>query len=235
MTTVLRCLYVVLICFVLGPAKANGQKQMVLSIVNEGHIIQWYKRYMIKTYSDLGYRVIFKQFPPGRGALEANKGEIDGLTIRVSAIEDQFPDFIRVPVLLTQGDLVLYCQLDIPCDVSVLDEKSNIVGIVSGTNITNQYMRKRQASLYEVKDGITVADMFNKKRLNYILTIDTPEFGNYASIPIQHRNAVPLITVKAYHYINIRHKKLLPEILAALENAKRQIGPMPLSYIQQAR
>lgn len=214
---------------------AQASNTFIISIVDEGKVVSWYKHYLTKAYSELGYRLVYKPMPPGRGQLEAQKGYVDALAIRVSAIESSFLDFIRVPVFLAKGKLMLYCQIDVPCLKHILNEQRYVVGIVSGSNITSVFMKGKSASIYEVVDGIKLAEMFNRKRLNYILSIDSEDFGNYAAIDTNNFSSEPLVSIEAYHYLHKKHLDKLLEIESALHNALNSLGPIPKAYLENMR
>lgn len=227
-----------LVAFALLVHQAKAEQQipehetLLISVADEGHIVAWYKNYITKAYTELGYRIVYKPLPPGRGHVEAQKGYVDALAIRVSAIENSFPDFIRVPVLLAKGQLMLYCQTDLTCNKDILQDHKNVIGIVSGSNITSQFMKNKVASVYEVRDGLKLAEMFNKQRLNYILTIDSHEFGNYASIDVNKYTSVALAPIEAYHYLHKKHRHLLADVETALIKALNDIGPIPMQSLK---
>lgn len=219
------------------PALAENEEQptMNLQIVSDVPIILWYKKYMVKAYSRLNYRVSFIELPAGRGTVEAQKGVNDALTVRISAIEKLFPDYIRIPVLLAEGELVLYCQLHLPCDKDILNDSENIIGINSGGNFTSFFMKNKKASVYQVKNGNKAGLLLTKNRLDYILTIDSPAFGNYVNIVQEDFQRVSLTSFKAYHYLHKRHKELVPQLTQELHTAINEIGPISAEFLESIK
>ena len=143
----------------------NQDKVIVISTVPDNPIISWIKTVVLNAYNDIGFKVIFNENPPKRGLSEANVGNVDAVLVRAELIEKYLPDYIRVPVVLGQGDLVLYCQLSVPCSEAVLDDKRNLIGTISGSGASAQYMADRNASSYEVPRDSQISKMFQASRL----------------------------------------------------------------------
>lgn len=183
---IFTCLYISLILLTTGINSAFAEnlanKTLSISIVADLPILQWYKKYILFAYHQLNYRVNFIELPSGRGIAEANKGNIDALAIRISDIEPSIPDFIRVPVVLAQGELVLYCQVALPCNKEVVDDPKVTIGIIAGVSNAMLFMQDKRASLYQITNALSLKGMFEDQRLDYILTLDTPEFGNYTAM-----------------------------------------------------
>lgn len=225
------CLFIILLTA--SSATRANVKTMNISIVNDSPVLLWYKKYIEHAYNLMQYRVAFRQLPAGRGAVEANKGNIDALTIRTSVVEASFPDFVRVPILLAKGKLMLYCQHNIECNEAIVNQTGKTIGTVAGVNVTMLYMADKKANIYEVASGFKVAEMFQKNRLDYILTINSPDFGNYVSIEHGSYQEVTLMEINAYHYIHKRHSKMLPELEKALSAAVKEIGSIPKSFVNR--
>lgn len=214
---------------------ANAQQKketLLISTADEGPIIAWYKNYIARAYDKLGIDIDFKFIPTGREGVEAEKGYVDALTIRVSSAESSFSDFIRVPVILSKGELSLYCQKDVHCDSDVLMRPNVTIGVVSGSNASTFYMKDKAAHLYHVKSGKALAELLYRQRFKYIISIDSPDFGNYASIDPNTYSKVKLTNIEAYHYLHKKHQDLLPKVTLALQEAIKEIGPLPVQQLR---
>ncbi|WP_286272762.1 hypothetical protein [Thalassotalea hakodatensis] len=206
---------------------------MKISVVNDSPVVLWYKNYVEHAYNHLDFRITFMQLPPGRGAIEANKGNIDALTIRTSLVEHAIPEFIRVPIVLATGKLMLFCQIDVVCDPSIVNQKRKTIGTVAGVNVTKVFMADKKANIYEIASAGKVAEMFSRKRLDYILTITSDDFGSYVDLPEKQYQTAELITIEGYHYLHKRHQALMPDIEKALALAIEDIGPYPKGSINR--
>ncbi len=193
-------------------------KQINISSIKDLHIIDRYRELVLKAYTDLGYSVDFIEMPAARGFAEINKGTVDALVIRLSVIESNNPDLIRVPVILASGDILLYCQIELPCDHSVLDEPANLIGAVIGQNFTTAYLKGRAASVYKTTTVSQLAEMLSKKRLNYILMFEVDGLGTIVELDKSKYNIIKLDRLAAFHYIHKRIESILPELTLSLKN-----------------
>lgn len=201
-------------------------KSIVVSLVPDITILDWYKRYVALAYQKLGYKVIFKELPFGRAVNLGSKGQVGAMLIRISAIEEKMPEFIRVPVPLAHGKAILYCQKNLACDETQLDNSLNIIGVFSGINFTNNLMVGKQASTYEISTFEQAEKMFLKKRLPYLISLDKTDLGFYIEDHPENFNKVVLAKYQAFHYLHRSHSHLLPELTKALDAAIQEIGPV---------
>lgn len=206
---------------------------MKISVVNDSPVVLWYKHYIEHAYNHLDFRITFMQLPSGRAAIEAKKGNIDALTIRTSLVEHAIPEFIRVPVVLAKGKLMLFCQNDVICNTDIVNQKRITIGTIAGVNVTKVFMADKKANTYEVVSATKVAEMFLRKRLDYLLTIISEDFGHYVDLPKSRYQTAELTSLKGFHYLHKRHKTLLPDIEKALAIAIEDIGPYPLNTQQK--
>ncbi|WP_448248169.1 hypothetical protein [Thalassotalea agariperforans] len=196
----------------------HSQKPIVVSLVPDTTVLDTYKRYIGSAYQQIGYKVIFKELPFGRAINLGTKGQVDAMLIRISAIEEQMPEFIRVPVLLAKGKAVLYCHKNVVCHETELDNPNNIIGVFSGINFTNKVMAGKRASTYEISTFEQAEKMFLKQRLPYLISLDKTDLGSYMKENPENFNSIVLAHYQAFHYIHRSKADLLPELTQALED-----------------
>ena len=114
------------------------------------------------------------------------------------------------------------------CSEDVLDDRRNLIGIISGTNVTSHFMKDKKASVYQVKTADNVALMLEKKRFDYILTVDADNVGNFSNIPQENYDRFIIKDVFGYHYVHKKIAGLIPELTTSLANAIDEIGPPKL-------
>jgi len=216
----LRLIVVMLLLFFhfTSYAEHSSSKQIKISSIKNSSFIDRYRKLVLKAYTDLGYSVKMTEISAGREIVEINKGTVDALVIRLSVIEKNNPDLIRVPVILAKGGLFLYCQKRLPCNHSVVDEPLNLIGAIFGQNVTSEYLKGHTASVYKTSTAEQLAEMLSKKRLNYILTVDINGFGNIVGLDESKYNTVKLDSLEAFHYIHKRIEETLPELTVSLKN-----------------
>jgi hypothetical protein len=187
-----------------------------IATVTNTEIIAPFQKLMLKAYSQNGYRVAFHPTPAGRSLTATNKGEFDAELIRISVIEEAAPNLIRVPVVLTKGELKLYCLISVRCDKSILDDSSQVIGVLRGFNLTSKYMEKRNASVYSLPSTDSLGKIIEKNRLEYILTVQNKKLGNAALLDEAKYQSITLSTFNAYHYLHKKHKDLIPKLTETL-------------------
>jgi len=174
-------------------------------------------------YSLMGYDVEFIPMLLGRGSMMANNGLIDGVSVRVPAIEQVAKNLIRVPVMILSGDLSLYCSAEVVCDESVLSNEKLLVGGLSNVPVMQSFMSDKAASLYLVHDAPQLKALFNKGRIQYILSIEIDGFGNFQALDM-HPNRTTLLPLEGYHYVHKQHALLVPHIAQSLLESQAMLG-----------
>ncbi|WP_284242533.1 hypothetical protein [Thalassotalea insulae] len=198
----------------------NKDNVIVISALPDNPIISWVKDVVHQAYTNIGFNVKFQEYPPMRGISEANSGNVDAVLVRAELIEQSLPDYIRVPVALGHGDLVLYCQLSMPCSKEALDDKHNLIGTISGSIASAQFMVDKKASSYQVPRDSQISKMLQASRLNYILSIDVKGYGNYSDLDNNQYQRVVLKSFDAFHYLHKSKSTILLQLQQALLEAK---------------
>jgi len=197
----------------------DNYKHIDIAVIPNSKVVDLYKGVIIAAYSKIGRIVTLHELAPGRSLLLTNQGELDAELVRVSVIEAKAPNLIRIPVTLAHGKLMLYCALNILCEPSILDNKQNLIGVISGTNITTIYMEQKRAAIYPQASGTDLAKKLKLHQLTYILSIDINGQGNYSGLDKHQFQSVPLLDIRAYHYLNKKYRQLVPALTEALKTA----------------
>ncbi|NMP32417.1 hypothetical protein HII17_12670 [Thalassotalea sp. M1531] len=184
------------------------------------------EKYIFKSYSRLGYRVNIIELSVGRSIKMAENGEIDALMIKAEEVANSLNNLIKVPILLLEGEFMLYCQAHVDCDFSVLNDPEIIVGVLSGVNLPTQYLSTKSASMYQISKGSQLAEVFKKKRIDYILTFEIDGINVFDFNLANDIQKLPIKKVKGYHLVHKKHQKLIPEIKASIEQTIKELGPI---------
>jgi hypothetical protein len=184
------------------------------------------KDYFDRAYHLIGYRVAFHQYPPGDSIKMTNVGKLDAELIRTPVVEDIAKNLRRVPVKLLSGQLVLYCLNNVPCNDDVLNDTNTVVGIISGKNITSQYMHGKKSKTYQIDKSQNLSKLFEKQRIQYILSLDIDGVGNMNFIDKSQYQTFQLALYDSYHYLHKKYEYLIPKLTIALQQAMEEIGPL---------
>jgi len=199
-------------------ATTNKYKSVNIPIESGVQILHKYKKYIALAYNSIGYKVNFHEVSPGRGLIEVNEGRLDAVILRVD-ISDVLTNLIKIPVPITTGSIMLYCQNDVVCHQSIFDDSTNFIGVIRGSTFSVLYMKNQQANTYQVVDNIKMAEMFHKGRLDYILTAEDDRYGRLFKLEDDSYQKLTLRKASAYHFVNKKLAHLVPELTVALQNA----------------
>lgn len=196
---------------------------LVISTVPKLPVFIKIQHHLEYAYSLMGYEVEFVPMSLGRASKMADEGSLDGVSVRVPAIEKITQNLIRIPVMLLSGDLSLYCIPDVPCDETVLNDDKIMVGGLSNVPVMQNFMSDKNASLYLVHDAPQLKALFEKKRLDYILSIEIDGLGNFQELAAG-TNHIKLLALEVFHYVNKRHVELVPHITQSLLQSQIELG-----------
>lgn len=202
-------------------ASTPKYKTVNIPIESGVEILHLYKNYIVLAYKSIGYKVNFHEVSPGRGLIEVNEGRLDAVILRVD-ISDVLTNLIKIPVPLTTGSIMLYCQKSVVCHQSIFDDSANFIGVIRGSTFSALYMSHQQAGTYQVVDNIKMAEMFNKDRLDYILTGEDDRYGSILKLKDDSYQKITLQKVSAYHFVNRKLAHLIPELTVAIQNVLNQ-------------
>jgi len=209
----------------LGNSDDNTTRPSIsIAIISDLNVAEDLQKHLIYAYKLLGYKVEFYPMFPGRALKLTNKGELDAEAIRIPIIERKAPNLIRIPVSLVKGHLELYCAYKVPCDESILNNENNIIGVVSGTNITTTYMKTKGASAYNIASNLVLAQLLERNRLDYILSLSTKGSKNIVDIDRSKYQVIQLYEFDSYHYIHKKHINIISNLTSALQKAQDELG-----------
>lgn len=201
-------------------------KVMHITVPLSDRLSTRYEKYLLYAYNQLGYKVIFEKILIARAREMVGSGRLDGMMIAEKEIEQVYHDLLRVPVVLAKGSLVLYCKKELRCDIAVLNDMHNIVGVISGHSISANFMKKMSASIYELKSAENLGIMLSKGRLDYVLIVNEAQLGNIGDLDESQYQQAEIYRTEAYHYIHKKHAKLIPQLTESLQAAIKKYGPL---------
>ena len=201
-------------------------KEMQIAANLSDKVSSRFETHLLFAYSQLGYTVFFDKIITGRARKMVASGDLDALMIAEKEIEEVYKDILRVPVVLARGSLILYCNKEVECHASALNNQNNTIGVISGNSISANYMRHLKASTYTVKGSENLGLMLSKKRLDYILLINGDKIGNLGGVDESLFQQVVINRTEGYHYIHNKHQHLFPQLTEALQLAMEKLGPL---------
>jgi len=214
----MKILFVILIAF----CRLSWADSSDIKGVTIGHIkhpnISAYKKFIAKTYSDIGISTKFNAMPITRRLIMANEGLVDGIIAAIPSTNKTFSNLIQVGPPITRSQVWLVCQKAILCSKSVLEDTEKTIYTSKGSlRVLNKELGLTvNSKIYKIDDYVQLKAMLAKGRIKYLI------FGISQRKLIQkfeqQFQLVELGTFSLYHHIhksNVGIKKELEKSLSA--------------------
>ena len=161
------------------------------------------------------------KLPAGRALLLSNSGVADGELNRLSGIETQYPNLVRVPEKLGDWYFVAFSKdASIPGDIDAIRRRT--VGLIRGWKIY-------ESALAGAGDVIAVDDPDQLFRLLQLDRIEVALYIRFMGLEQIRKLGIkdvrildpPLYVRETFIYLHQRHADLVPALAAALRAMKR--------------
>ncbi|MEH6443552.1 MAG: hypothetical protein V7784_06610 [Oceanospirillaceae bacterium] len=194
---------------------AAAPKEMTFSTLDRGSVQRDLRTesIIIGAYKNLGFQVNIVRLPGLRALTESNKGTYDGELRRSNIDANDYPNLIKVDVPVNMINICAFTNSDKFKTISISDLSQLIVGFEAGGKQSTKLANKAKASV-PVNKIEQLIYMLKKNRVDLVVgncDIIKAHIAEkkIAGIYIQQP---PLISKKLYHFIHIKHKKLLGKI-----------------------
>jgi len=169
-------------------------------------------------YARAGIQVEFVEMPFLRSLARSNGGYLDGEVARLTVIEKDYPNLVRIPVKLFDISTFAYATSPVPEVRTWLDLKDKRLGLELGVVLTDRATEglsrtfsssQRQLAMMLRRGGVDLVVYSGMK------IFGEPEFKFYRSAPLQ--------TESMYHYLHQRKARFIPppdEGTAGLERGR---------------
>lgn len=169
-------------------------------------------------YQKLGIQLMIKKFPIRRSLMLANTGATDGELFRGKIDSKHYPNLIKIPVSLATGRLMIFTKsanLQVDGWESLIDYR-----VGCHTDINEVKIHKNEfKSFKEMASNMRLFNMLARDRLDililpYLVGVNELKKLNRSDIKML---STPLEANKLYHYLHIKHRKLVPKITQVLQ------------------
>lgn len=174
------------------------------------------QEFLEKAYGNIGYQVKYRNVPLARSFIEANTGRLDGLRARVGSVADKYPNLVKVPFKLFEFKVVMLADRRVcgACDISQL---SHIV-VPRGFKAFEDFIATEDIKLniIEVTGVQQALDILAAGKVQAAVMSDTNVPDSYYHLN-HHWIKQTLAVLPDYHYLNIKHKDIVPKLLAEMQ------------------
>jgi polar amino acid transport system substrate-binding protein len=166
--------------------------------------------------------VDISQLPAERSISNANLGIVDGDFVRISGLSRIYPNLVEVPEMILHYEFMAFTRQYPLESVSWQDLKPYHVGIVRGWKILETNLDDVRR-LQTVKNQDLLFTLLDKNRIDFV--VYARHEGSWAINRLGFRGIEilepPLITREMFLYLNNRHRSLVPKIVTALREMKK--------------
>lgn len=169
-----------------------------------------------QAYGNLGYQIKYRRVPLARSFVEANTGRLDGLRARVGSVADKYPNLVKVPFRLLDFKLVMLADRRV-CGACDLSQLSHIV-VPRGFKAFEDFIATQDLKLNitEVTSIQQALDILTAGKVQAAVMSDTNVPSSYYHLN-HHWIKQTLAILPDYHYLNSKHKNLVPKLLTEMQ------------------
>ncbi len=168
------------------------------------------KKVLEEAYGSLGYTFLIKPISGERAIWSANKGDYDGELYRVKDIEPLYENLIKVNVPLTKLDMISFYKIGKKEILTWEDLRGMKIAYPIGIKILELNLMSFE-NVYPTPTYDKLFMLLESNRVDYII-LDRLN-GEKVLKNLKYKdittNNKPLISVELFHYLNIKHEKLV--------------------------
>lgn len=219
-TTIISAILVPMILAVSGAAYAGHI--VITTLADKDTVSMMAEQVMVQAYGRLGLSMELEYLPGERALQTANAGQVDGELMRMQGIEHAYPNLIRVPVVISQAEQVVFTkgkhfpiqgwQSLVPYKMGYIrGVKAIEANLVPGTRTIP--VRTYKEEFRQLDAGITDAVV----EVRSVGMVAIKELGLKGIDVLEP----PLIKVPLYHYLHRKNQHLVGDLTAVLEQMDR--------------
>lgn len=220
----LSFLLLALQCDIAGatPLEDGPQRRLIIATIPDNPLSQVGMPLLEQIYQKVGVAVEFRPIPPARATNMLMRGQLDGVLARFEGFERQAIGAIKVPVSLTAISLVAFAREDQVARLQSGKGRPVRVGLLRGLSVGLELEDFSEPMLANTTEQLM--ELLQHRRID--VAIDVDAVGAYFirdkgldDIRIVSR---PLRTLPVYHYLQAKHRNLLPELTLVMQELKDQ-------------
>jgi ABC-type amino acid transport substrate-binding protein len=175
------------------------------------------QEFLETVYGNIGYQVEYRNVPLARSFVEASMGRLDGLRARVGSVEEKYPNLVKIPFPLLEFKIVMLADRRV-CGACDLSQLSHLVAL-RGFKGFEDFLATQDLKLNitEVTSVQQALDILDAGKVQAAVLSDTNVPSSYYHLN-HHWIKQTLAVLPDYHYLNIKHKDLVPKILVEMQN-----------------
>ncbi len=198
-----------------GPGRAAGQV-LRLSGMERNAISETAARHLRRAYERIGIRLEIFPLPRKRALIAADRGDFDGVVARATIISRDYKNLIRVPAPVAYLRIRAYGRRGADTVATFEELRSLRIGILRGVPLLAQ--KTAGLDRHPANTPGQLMHMLKAGRVDAVLLAE--RVAESALEKEKLTNIVPisgvLLRSPLYHFLNRRHRGLVPAISKAL-------------------
>lgn len=204
----------------------HSQNRLVFSAVENSPPVITVGQLLKEAYSRLGIEIEILELPGERALSYSNTGKTDGETFRISGIESDYPNLIKIEVPVQIDQMYVYVTKGKEFTVNGWESipKNYVLGYKTGLKYIDYAVERYQIKHYSIRSLEQIFKMLYSGRIDLIVAGE--EQGKRYLSSYEYRDIrllKPSIQENyLYHYLNKRHIDLVPKITEELERIVKE-------------
>lgn len=225
-----RCCVFIILCTLLSggialadkvPSAEDTRPELVFSTFPSLGVGELYERILTEAYGQLGYTVKINRMPGRRALHSSNSGVVDGEAARLTAIEKNCPNLIRVPTPVAHSELTAFTK---DCEIESEKGWQSIghypVGTIRGYKLVEKRIAKMDYHLADSYDSLLKMLEAGRVRIAVFSRFDGLKALKNAKNHTVSAQEPPLATLPLHHYLHKKNRHLLPKIETVLSEMR---------------
>lgn len=214
-------------------ASNNVDSAMVITLgqIKKSKIQQQVFSFLEPIYAKLGITLKVISYPSKRSLSFSNQGQLDGELLRSEGIEDSYQNLIPIPINLYQVNAYAYTINGSKAFKKASDVLHFPVAIHRGVQWEERFSSQFPRYISRVASTKQKFKLLTLGRVDYVLSSEQ-RANKIINKYFSHDNIVrvsPLIKkINLIHYLNKKHIKLVPRLLAEISKQQHQL---PLAHL----
>jgi hypothetical protein len=206
------------------PSSLQAADVMTFSALEDSGPQEVAKLVLREAYERIGITFQFRAMPGERALVESNAGRTDGEVARLKGIDKKYENLVRVPVAISQLEGIAFTKNPALTSNGWDSLKDYRIGAFTGSKFVE---RNTAGMKVDYQPGVkNLFSMLERGRLDVIVIPYLSGLRYIKKNSLSGFKALlpPLTTIRLYHYLNVKHRSILPgitEALKAMEKAGR--------------
>lgn len=217
-----RCILLLMALGCASPVKATSDKvpeSLRFAIISDVPSTTLAVQLLSSAYQELGIKLTTREVPSRRALLMADVGQVDGDLFRIAEVGDRYPNLVRVPYPLLEGEVLAVTAVPGMDAKADSDDRKLRVAVRRGVLIAEQAAKDLDMVPIHADSYEQMRAMLDWGRVDLALISSIEGFSPLHDERWDHLYILPepVTRFTLYHYLHRRHAELAEPLAEVLE------------------